>query len=357
MSKSVVLYSGGLDSTVVLANELAARADVLAVTFDYGQSNRAEVDCCRRLASLWGFKHKVIPLHMECADARQEIPARNTVFLAKALEQALIFGAKTVLYGAEPDARCVDGSVDYIEAMNRVFQLHGVGLLAPVKRFESKTAILRCALDLGVPLDLVHSSFTNSVNAGCFTSANYLKALHGLFPAVNPVELLQHIRDGHAACTDHNPFDLRAPVGASFKFFSCLLLLAGLPACNGAGKDAPRTRLQVYTTGNAGRAMQEVRALLRLETVDLDIYHTWDPERWAQNTLNTDHERAQWGIKQALSRLPRPQFMSAPLSFIVRQGHLRKAILDLGYQEDHTQGLPLITGWAYEEGYVRRHEG
>lgn len=205
--KTIVLYSAGLDSTTVLAMELAAGSDVLALTYDYGQTNPLEIDKCRVLASWWGFPHKVVKVPLERTDPRLEVPARNTIFLAKALECALIEKADKVAFGAEPEDVYTDSSREFVAAMRTVFEMHGVSLAAPLQALQDKQEVLAAALDLGVPLDMLQSSRTNFVNGGCKTSLRFLKALKEALPAFHPIELLQTISDINKEAT--NPYDIR----------------------------------------------------------------------------------------------------------------------------------------------------
>lgn len=117
--KAVILVSGGLDSTTVLAQ---ARADGYAcytLSFDYGQRHRAELAAAERVsAQLGDVEHKVVKLNLDSiggsaltdtaiAVPEQEsegipityVPARNTVFLAIALGWAEVLGAHDIFIG------------------------------------------------------------------------------------------------------------------------------------------------------------------------------------------------------------------------------------------------------------------
>lgn len=332
MGKSVVLYSGGLDSTVVLAEALRKGEEVLALSIDYNQSNQAELSQCRRLAGYWGFPHKIIKVDLERTDAREEIPARNTIFLAKALEWAILNKADKVLYGAEPDATYTDSSLEYISAMNNVMSLHGVKLEAPIRGLKDKLAVLEMALELGVPLDMVHSSRTNKVDGGCKASGRFLRTVLTMFPALSPYIFLDMLREAHGY-SDRNPFFAVAPQTGSFKFLPALLTLASVRTME--------KKVIVYTTGNWGRAVHYVNHLLE-KIESLTIVETHDLDKLKQNNLNTNLRQAVWGTKQALSRLPRPRYMSSPIACKVTQGHLKAALEGLGYTVD-ANGLPLQT--------------
>lgn len=120
--KAVVLFSGGLDSTTVAAKAMADGYDVYALSFDYGQRHRVELENAARIAKALNFKdHKIIPLsngafggsaltdsnidvpgHQEASDKIPVtyVPARNILFLTFGLAYAEVIGAKDIFIGA-----------------------------------------------------------------------------------------------------------------------------------------------------------------------------------------------------------------------------------------------------------------
>jgi 7-cyano-7-deazaguanine synthase len=123
--KAVVLVSGGLDSTTVLAMAKAQGYECYTMSFDYGQRHRAELHAAEITAKTLGSTlHKVIKLDLgsiggsALTDASIDIPeeetggipityvpARNTVFLSIALGWAEVLGALDIFIGVN--------SVDY----------------------------------------------------------------------------------------------------------------------------------------------------------------------------------------------------------------------------------------------------
>lgn len=134
---AVVLLSGGLDSATTLALAIAAGYRVQALSFDYGQRHRAELQAAARVASHAGASHQVVRLDAdafagsaltdpelavpETPDGSMPgqdgipvtyVPARNTIFLAYALGIAevagstdIIIGVNAVDYSGYPDCR------------------------------------------------------------------------------------------------------------------------------------------------------------------------------------------------------------------------------------------------------------
>ncbi|MHB8473622.1 MAG: 7-cyano-7-deazaguanine synthase QueC [Gammaproteobacteria bacterium] len=143
--KAVVLVSGGLDSATVLAMARAQGYDCHALSFDYGQRHRIELEAAQRIAvALGAVQHKTIRIDLagmggsaltDSAIAVPEqasagipvtyVPARNTVFLSLALAWAEVLGAwdifigvNAVDYSGYPDCR-----PDYIAAFARLADL------------------------------------------------------------------------------------------------------------------------------------------------------------------------------------------------------------------------------------------
>ena len=118
--QAVVLVSGGLDSATVLALASAAGARCHALTFDYGQRHRVELEAARRVAQKLGVaEHRTVKLDIgwmggsALTDARiavpqqtapgipvTYVPARNTIFLSIALGWAEVLGARDIYIGA-----------------------------------------------------------------------------------------------------------------------------------------------------------------------------------------------------------------------------------------------------------------
>lgn len=128
----VLLLSGGLDSSTCLAMAAAAGADVYALTIDYNQRHRCELDAATALARHYQVRrHIVLPLDLRSfggsaltddIDVPKEglspgipvtyVPARNTIFLSIALGWAeatgasdLLIGVNALDYSGYPDCR------------------------------------------------------------------------------------------------------------------------------------------------------------------------------------------------------------------------------------------------------------
>lgn len=141
----MVLVSGGLDSATVLAIARERGHRCLALSFDYGQRHRVELDAARRIATALGaVEHRILcvpvgdfggsALTDEAIAVPEQpshgipvtyVPARNTVFLAFALGYAEVLGARDIYIGVNavdysgyPDCR-----PEFIAAFERVANL------------------------------------------------------------------------------------------------------------------------------------------------------------------------------------------------------------------------------------------
>jgi len=145
MKKAVVLVSGGLDSSTVLALAKEQGYACHALSFDYGQRHRCELAAARQVAAALGaVAHKTIRLDLGSIGGSAltdpaiavprtasegipvtYVPARNTVFLSLALAWAevleaghIFIGVNAVDYSGYPDCR-----PEYIEACERMANL------------------------------------------------------------------------------------------------------------------------------------------------------------------------------------------------------------------------------------------
>jgi 7-cyano-7-deazaguanine synthase len=188
LKRAVVLLSGGLDSATVLAIARAEGWERHALTVDYGQRHRSELDAARRVArALGAADHRVVPLDLRVfggsalTDAAiplptapsegipvTYVPARNTIFLALALAHAevveadaIFTGANAVDYSGYPDCR-----PEFVAAFERLANLatkravegHPVRVAAPIIDL-TKAQIVRRGRELGVDFALTVSCY------------------------------------------------------------------------------------------------------------------------------------------------------------------------------------------------------
>jgi len=196
MNKAVILLSGGLDSFVSLAYALKQQEVCLALTFDYGQrAADKEIEASKKIADFFNIEHKVIEISWlkeitQTSLVNQEeklpelnsdqldnpelteksakgvwVPNRNGVFLNIAAAYADSYGYSHIVFGAnkEEGTTFPDNTQEFIDKINSAFEfstLQQPKVIAPLINFD-KTAIVRAAIDLNVPLNLLRSCYTS----------------------------------------------------------------------------------------------------------------------------------------------------------------------------------------------------
>lgn len=194
---AVVLLSGGLDSATVLALAKHDGFDCHALSFDYGQRHRAELEAAKRVADQHGaaslrlatidlraFGGSALTDDIDVPKDRNEsemthgipityVPARNTIFLSYALALAevlkagdVFIGVNAVDYSGYPDCR-----PEYIRAFETMANLATKAGVEAAERGEKdmtihtplialpKVEIIRRGLELGVDYGLTHSCY------------------------------------------------------------------------------------------------------------------------------------------------------------------------------------------------------
>ena len=186
--KAVILASGGLDSTTVLAIAKSQGYSCYTLSFDYGQRHRAELVAAKRIAELMAVEeHRVVNLDLtsiggsaltDNALAVPEeqtagipityVPARNTIFLSYALAWAevlqaddIFIGVNAVDYSGYPDCR-----EEYISSFQKMANLATkkavegdlVKIHTPLIKL-SKKEIIHKGIELGVDYSLTISCY------------------------------------------------------------------------------------------------------------------------------------------------------------------------------------------------------
>ncbi len=191
--KSVVLLSGGLDSTTTLAMARKEGFDLFCLTFDYGQRHRVELDRARDIAQHFGaVDHQIVKIDLrqfggsaltdsiDVPTGRDQeamtssipvtyVPARNTIFLSFCLAYAevkeandIFIGVNAVDYSGYPDCR-----PEFIQAFETLANLatkagvegkESIKIHTPLIKL-TKAEIIKKGLELGVDYAMTHSCY------------------------------------------------------------------------------------------------------------------------------------------------------------------------------------------------------
>ncbi len=186
MKNAVVLLSGGLDSTTCLARAKNQDYACFALSFDYGQKHRSELDAAKNIAKDFSvIKHEIITLSIgslggsaltdnsiNIPDYKQSsnipstyVPARNTVFLSIALgwaeilnAEAIFVGVTAIDYSGYPDCR-----PEYIAAFQKLANL------------ATKTGLQGKSINIETPL--IQLSKSEIIKLGCELGVDYSKTV------------------------------------------------------------------------------------------------------------------------------------------------------------------------------------
>lgn len=200
MSPAVVLLSGGLDSTTVLALARRAGIPVVALSFRYGQRHEHELAAARRIAAQFGvLRHEVIDIDLRSVGGSAltsdiavpkdrdlaatdipvtYVPARNTIFLAYALAWAEVVGSTDIHIGVNaldysgyPD--CRPAYISAFETMANLATRAGVEGSTRLRIHTplidlTKAQIIQLGASLGVDYRLTTSCYDPAPNgAAC----------------------------------------------------------------------------------------------------------------------------------------------------------------------------------------------
>jgi|TARA_B100000959_G_scaffold103050_1_gene108675 7-cyano-7-deazaguanine synthase len=193
VKKAIVLLSGGLDSTTVLAAAINKGFDIISLSFNYGQRHNYEIQCAREIASSYNvIKHQIanidlgaiggsaltddidVPKNRDTVEMDSEIPityvpARNTIFLSYALALAeventfhIFIGVNALDYSGYPDCR-----PEYIESFQKMARLATKSGVEETEQLIihtplidlKKSEIIKLGIELGVDYSKTHSCY------------------------------------------------------------------------------------------------------------------------------------------------------------------------------------------------------
>ncbi|OFW75385.1 MAG: 7-cyano-7-deazaguanine synthase QueC [Alicyclobacillus sp. RIFOXYA1_FULL_53_8] len=196
MKKAVVILSGGLDSTTCMGIARAEGYELLALTFDYGQRHKIELESARKVAEHYGVKdHRVVKLDflrdiggsaltsdelsVPTEGLTDEIPityvpGRNLLFLSIASSyaevvdaDAIFMGVNALDYSGYPDCR-----PEFIESVQTAIERgtkkgvegHQTVIEIPLVHW-TKAEIIRRGMELEVPYELTTSCYQGAAEA------------------------------------------------------------------------------------------------------------------------------------------------------------------------------------------------
>ncbi|MEE1305044.1 MAG: 7-cyano-7-deazaguanine synthase QueC [Agathobacter sp.] len=230
--KALVLFSGGLDSSVCLglAVEKYGADQVIALSIYYGQKHKKELEASEQVAEYYGVKRITLDLgeifknskctllegatedipHEEYADQLKKtngqpvntyVPYRNGLFLSSAASIALSYDCKEIYYGAHSDDAAgnayPDTSREFNKAISDAIYLGSGNALKIVAPFINKTKaqVVAMGMKIGVPFHKTWSCYEGDEKAcgTCGTCRDRIRAfeLNGLVDPIQYKEILK----------------------------------------------------------------------------------------------------------------------------------------------------------------------
>ena len=184
--RGVLIFSGGVDSTTLLYKMLSDGYEVTALTFNYAQRHKKEIDCAKAIAERLHIKQCIVDLrtlasllgdsallggkqvpschYTEEAAKKTVVPNRNMIMLSVAAGYAEAHEIPEVYYAAHKNDSTIypDCRPEFVQALRPAIRLatawHPVELQAPFVDM-SKAEIVRMGLGLKVPYELTWSCY------------------------------------------------------------------------------------------------------------------------------------------------------------------------------------------------------
>jgi 7-cyano-7-deazaguanine synthase len=184
--RGVLILSGGVDSTTLLYKLLREGYEVDALTFNYAQRHKKEIDCASAIARKLCVSHKVIDLsslssilgdsallggkevpschYTEESAKKTVVPNRNMIMLSIAAGYAEAHEIPEIFYAAHKNDSTIypDCRPEFVEALRPAIRLgtawHPVELRAPFVDM-TKAEIIKMGLDLGVAYEMTWSCY------------------------------------------------------------------------------------------------------------------------------------------------------------------------------------------------------
>lgn len=213
--KALVLFSGGLDSTVCLAKavEKYGKEEVMALSVYYGQKHSKEIEASNKIADYYGISHRTLDLNAIFEDSNCSlltssseavptgdyseqlstnpgspvstyVPFRNGLFLSAAAAVAIANGCEMLYYGIHSDDAAGNAYPDTSEAFNKsmsdaIYIGSGDAIMVEAPFVSlNKAEVVKEGLRLKVPFELTWSCYEgNDKPCGkCGTCIDRIKA-------------------------------------------------------------------------------------------------------------------------------------------------------------------------------------
>ncbi len=194
--KALILLSGGLDSATISAIAKSENYELHAISFDYSQNHKTELEYAKKIVNFFSFKtHKIVTINQgifqnsaltnnltipKAQNNKIEIPityvpARNILFLSYALSYAegsnisnIFIGANAIDYSGYPDCRpeFIKSFEEMANLGTKIGQSQKITIHTPIINL-SKAEIIKLGIKLQVDYSITHSCYDPQNNKAC----------------------------------------------------------------------------------------------------------------------------------------------------------------------------------------------
>lgn len=187
-NRAVIIISGGMDSTTLLYRLIREKREIFALSFNYGQKHKKELDCAKKVCQRFGIPHKIIDLttlqqsqifgessltsekvkvpegnYTDLSMQSTVVPNRNMILLSMAIAFAISIDASTVYYGAHAGDHAIypDCRPEFVQKMQAVAEIchyFPIRIEAPYL-MVTKSDILREGISLNVDYEMTWTCY------------------------------------------------------------------------------------------------------------------------------------------------------------------------------------------------------
>lgn len=188
---ALVILSGGMDSTTLLYDTISKGYKTFAISFDYGQKHKVEIQLASKTCKKLGINHKIVNVDVlnelapsaltrkdwKVPEGRYDskvmkqtvVPNRNMVLISLATSYAISIGAKKLFYGAHAGDHTIypDCRKEFVKQLSKAVALcdwSKVDLYAPYLNMDKGDIALRGKI-LNVDYSLTRTCYTSGRKA------------------------------------------------------------------------------------------------------------------------------------------------------------------------------------------------
>lgn len=170
MMKTLVLFSGGTDSYLCLMKAVDGFGidNVVAMSIDYGQPHKVEIEKAKTLCNKYGIRH-IVKCIGNLSKTGDIFEGRNLLIVANAVPVALSEGACQIMLGCNLDDQPFfpDCTTDFMDGLTKAVKSgYGISVIYPLSHMTKKEVVTECK-KYGWKSDFTHTCYTPVGDKSC----------------------------------------------------------------------------------------------------------------------------------------------------------------------------------------------